>query len=346
MRVLVTGAGGFIGGHLVKRLLDEGHSVAATDLKNIEDWHQVIDPRGELPILNASGYDLKIQEEVEELLTSVTADGGAIEQIFNLAADMGGMGFIANNKLDCMTSVLINTHLLLCTKSLGCERYFFSSSACVYPGYKQNDTDPNVLDRAMKDGLKESDAYPADPEDGYGWEKLFSERMCRHYTEEEGLETRVARYHNVYGPYGTWDGGREKAPAAICRKVAQAVIGNTNEIEVWGDGEQTRSFMYIDDCIEGTLRLMNLSTAVNHSQPLNIGSDELVSINELVNIVSHIAHHPVKIKYVEGPQGVRGRNSDNTLCREVLNWEPSIKLLDGLERTYAWIYDEVLRSAL
>jgi nucleoside-diphosphate-sugar epimerase len=250
--------------------------------------------------------------------------------IYNLAADMGGMGFIEANKARCMLSVLINTHMIQAALEHGVERYFFSSSACVYAADKQ--LTPDIAP------LKESDAYPADPEDGYGWEKLFSERMCRHFMEDFGLAVRVARYHNVYGPNGTWAGGREKAPAAICRKVAEAKVSGRHEIEIWGDGKQTRSFMYIDDCIEGTLRIM----ASDIEEPINLGSEEMVTINELVDAVEEVAGIKVVRHYnLNAPKGVRGRNSDNTMIRQRLGWEPSTALRVGLERTYRWIYDQV-----
>jgi GDP-D-mannose 3',5'-epimerase len=250
--------------------------------------------------------------------------------VFNLAADMGGMGFIENNKALCMLSVLVSTHMLVAARDAGVERFFYSSSACVYAADKQST--PEVRP------LRESDAYPADPEDGYGWEKLFSERMARHFYEDFGLETRVARYHNIYGPLGTWRGGREKAPAAICRKVATAVLTGDHTIEIWGDGQQTRSFTYIDDCLEGTLRLM----ASDVREPINVGSDQLVTIDQLVDIVEDIAGVKLERRYkLDAPQGVRGRNSDNTLIRERLGWAPSISLEDGLAATYAWVYDQV-----
>ena len=250
--------------------------------------------------------------------------------VFNLAADMGGMGFIEANKALCMLSVLINTHLLLAAREQGVERYFFASSACVYAADKQTST--------AVQPLKEADAYPAMPEDGYGWEKLFSERMCRHFTEDFGFATRGARYHNVYGPHGTYEGGREKAPAAICRKVIEAKLSGHHEIEIWGDGEQTRSFMFIDDCVYGTNMLMRSDV----TEPLNVGSSQLVTINELVSIVEGIAGLKLRRSYnVDAPQGVRGRNSDNTLVKERLGWEPEITLEDGLEKTYAWMYDEM-----
>jgi nucleoside-diphosphate-sugar epimerase len=247
---------------------------------------------------------------------------------------MGGMGFIEHNKALCMLSVLINTHLLVAARHNQVSRFFFSSSACVYPDYRQQDT--------QIEGLKESNVYPAMPEDGYGWEKLFSERMCRHFREDFGLQTRIARYHNVYGPFGTWDGGREKAPAAISRKVALAVLNGTKEIEIWGDGKQTRSFTYIDDCLYGTEMLMHSDFV----EPLNIGSDEMVSVNQLVDVVEEIAGVKLKRVYnLDAPKGVRGRNSDNTLIKKVLGWAPSIRLRDGMEKTYGWIYDQVKARA-
>jgi nucleoside-diphosphate-sugar epimerase len=243
---------------------------------------------------------------------------------------MGGMGFIELHKAECMLSVLINTHMLMAAREAGVERFFYSSSACVYAAEKQ--TSAAVVP------LREPDAYPAMPEDGYGWEKLFSERMCRHFSEDFGLMTRVARYHNVYGPYGTYDGGREKAPAAICRKVIRAQLSGSDEIEIWGDGEQTRSFTYIDDCLEGTLRLMQSDV----SEPINVGSDQLVTINELVDIVERIAGVTLKRRYqLDAPRGVRGRNSDNSLVKQRLNWAPGVRLEDGMRRTYEWIYEEM-----
>jgi GDP-D-mannose 3', 5'-epimerase len=317
MRVLVAGGGGFIGGQLVRSLEQRGLFVRAVDRKPISDWYYV-STSAENRILDLKGKDACYQ-----------ATNG-ITHVYNLAADMGGMGFIENNKALCMLSVLINTHLLLAARDNAVTRFFFSSSACVYPDYLQKQTDIEAL--------KESDAYPAMAEDGYGWEKLFSERMCRHFSEDFGMATRIARYHNVYGPYGTWDGGREKAPAAISRKVATALISGRHEIEIWGDGEQTRSFMYIDDCLSGTIKLMNS----NFTEPLNIGSDELVTINELVDIVEDIAGINLKRRYrPDAPTGVRGRNSDNTLIRQVLGWAPSTKLVDGMEKTYRWVYDQV-----
>jgi nucleoside-diphosphate-sugar epimerase len=246
---------------------------------------------------------------------------------------MGGMGFIENHKAACMLSVLTSTHMLMAARDQGVERFFYASSACVYAADKQSD--PRVS------ALREEDAYPALPEDGYGWEKLFSERMCRHFTEDFKVATRVARYHNVYGPLGTYDGGREKAPAAICRKVIEAQLSGRHEIEIWGDGEQTRSFMYIDDCLLGTNAIM----ASDIREPINLGSSELVTINQLVDIVEDIARVKLKRKYkLDAPKGVRGRNSDNTLIEKYLGWEPSIRLRDGMEKTYRWIYDEMRKS--
>jgi GDP-D-mannose 3',5'-epimerase len=317
-RVLVTGAGGFIGGHLVARLRDEGvEYVRGVDKAPLDQWYQRFDD------VDSRCADL------QELPACQDACEG-IDTVYNLAADMGGMGFIENNKALCMLSVLISTHVLEAARQAGVQRLFYSSSACVYAAGKQES--PEV------EPLREADAYPAMPEDGYGWEKLFSERMARHYYEDFGLETRVARYHNVYGPLGTYDGGREKAPAAICRKVATAKLTNNPDIEIWGDGEQTRSFTFIDDCLEGTLRL----TASEVREPLNIGSEQLVSINELVDIVENIAGMKLNRKYnLSAPQGVRGRNSDNTLIKERLGWAPSITLEAGLEKTYEWIYNEL-----
>jgi nucleoside-diphosphate-sugar epimerase len=319
---LVAGAGGFIGGHLVGQLLHLGTPVTAVDVKPLEEWHQI--HRGATPL----------QLDLREL----DACRKAIENcdvVFNFAADMGGMGFIESNKALCMLSVLINTHLLMAAREVGVERYFFASSACVYAAEKQRSS--QVVP------LAEGDAYPAEPEDGYGWEKLFSERMCRHFLEDFGVQTRVARYHNVYGPHGTFDGGREKAPAAICRKVAQAVLSGSNEIEIWGDGEQTRSFTNIDDCVHGTLLL----TASDCSEPLNIGSRELVTINQLVDLIEGIANTHLRRRYVpDAPLGVRGRNSDNSRILIQLGWEPSTSLETGLSSTYSWIFDQLVKNEL
>jgi GDP-D-mannose 3', 5'-epimerase len=316
--VVVTGGGGFIGGHLVRGLKERGHRrIRAVDVKPLGEWYQ------QVPGVENQVGDLTRLEPCR-----AAARGAAM--IYNLAADMGGMGFIETHKAECMLSVLISTHMLVAAKEAGTERFFYSSSACVYNGDKQ--TDANVT------ALKEADAYPALPEDGYGWEKLFSERMARHYREDYGMATRVARYHNVYGPDGTYDGGREKAPAAICRKVIAAKLSGRHEIEIWGDGEQTRSFMYIDDCIEGTIKLAHSDI----TEPLNIGSDELVSINRLVDIVEKIAGVKLERRYkLDAPKGVRGRNSDNTLIKQLMGWAPSIRLEDGMARTYKWIHDEM-----
>jgi GDP-D-mannose 3',5'-epimerase len=317
-RIVVCGAGGFIGGHLVAELRRRGvQDIGAVDLKPIADWYQHFDDVENLSL------DLQRRGACE------TAVADAAE-IYNLAADMGGMGFIEQNKALCMLTVLINTNLIEAAREAGVQKFFFASSACVYAADKQ--TSPDVT------ALKEEDAYPAMPEDGYGWEKLFSERMCRHFTEDFGLTTCVARYHNVYGPHGTYDGGREKAPAAICRKVIAAKLSGSGEIEIWGDGEQTRSFMFIDDCLKGTLMMMDRSIA----GPLNIGSNELVTINRLVDLVEDIAGVKLKRSYnLTAPKGVNGRNSDNTRIRQLMNWEPSISLRDGLEKTYGWIHDQM-----
>jgi nucleoside-diphosphate-sugar epimerase len=313
--VLVTGAGGFIGGHLTASLKRAGHEVRAVDRKPMEEWYQVID-----------GVDSYTADVSGAGACHAAVQG--VSQVFNLAADMGGMGFIETHKAECMLSVLINTNMLVAARDAAVSRYFFSSSACVYAADKQVDTAVTAL--------READAYPAMPEDGYGWEKLFSERMCRHFAEDFGMVTRTARYHNVYGPHGTFDGGREKAPAAICRKVIEAKLTGRRDIEIWGDGEQTRSFMYIDDCVKGTELLM----ASNVHEPINLGSSELVSINQLVDIVEDIAGIRLQRQYkLDAPRGVRGRNSDNALIQEKLGWEPSISLRHGLELTYRWIYD-------
>jgi GDP-D-mannose 3', 5'-epimerase len=319
--VVVCGAGGFIGGHLVAELFRQGHhAIRAVDIKPFNEWYQVFPKAENLQL------DLQLKEVCQQALRGAT-------QVYNLAADMGGMGFIEHNKGLCMLSVLINTHLLMAAKGVGLERYFYASSACVYAADKQ--VSPEVI------ALKESDAYPAMPEDGYGWEKLFSERMCRHFREDFAVETRVARYHNVYGSHGTWTGGREKAPAAICRKVIEAKLSGRHEIEIWGDGKQTRSFMYIDDCLKGTLDIM----ASNVLEPINLGSNELVTINGLVDVVEEIANVKLKRSYnLKAPKGVNGRNSDNTLIKQYLNWEPNTRLRDGMEKTYRWIYDQMTQS--
>jgi len=321
-RVAICGGGGFIGGHLAKRLLAQNvKSLRCVDLKPLAEWHQVS------PSVENLRLDLRLKEGCESAVRDA-------DVVFNLAADMGGMGFIENNKALCMLSVLINTHLLLAARNACVQRYFFASSACVYNSAKQ--ADPNVT------ALREEDAYPAQPEDGYGWEKLFGERMCRHFAEDFGLDCRIARHHNVYGPWGTFDGGREKAPAAVCRKALQAKLTGQHEIEIWGDGRQTRSFLYIDDCLEGTQRLMESDVA----EPLNIGSGELVSINQLVDIAEEIAGVKLKRTYnLNAPKGVNGRNSDNTKTKHLLGWEPAVRLRDGLARTYQWIETQMEAKA-
>ena len=320
-KVVVCGAGGFIGGHLVKTLLEKGVNVVrAVDVKPLNEWYQT-----------SKGVE-NLSLDLRDRANCQTAADGT-EVVFQLAADMGGMGFIENNKALCMLSVLTNTHMLMAAREAGVERFFFSSSACVYNGEKQ--TNPDVV------ALKEEDAYPALPEDGYGWEKLFSERMCRHFEEDFGLTCRVARYHNVYGPLGTYEGGREKAPAAMCRKVIEAKQSGRHEIEIWGDGHQTRSFMYIDDCTKGTQAILESEIL----EPINLGSSELVTINQLVDIVEDIAGVKLERKYnLHAPKGVNGRNSDNTLIQKYLDWEPSIKLRDGMEKTYAWIESQMLAA--
>jgi len=313
-RVLVTGAGGFIGHHLTSFLKDQGCWVRGVDVKLPEFEPTRAD---EFQLL-----DLRRWESALEATRDVS-------EVYNLAANMGGIGFIEHNKAVIMhDNVLINIHMLEAARRNGVRRYLYTSSACVYPGYRQNAEDVTPL--------REEDAYPADPEDGYGWEKLFSERQCRHYAEDFGFDTRVVRFHNIFGPLGTYEGGREKSPAAICRKVALAADGD--EIEVWGDGRQTRSYCYIDDCIAGIWRLMRSE----HREPLNLGQDRLISINELVDMVASVAGKRIGKRYdLSAPQGVRGRNSDNARLRQVLGWEPEISLEEGLGRTYAWIESRV-----
>ena len=318
-KVLIVGAGGFIGGHLVKKILDNENSVVATDIKPKEYWFQDFDT-----VENHYATDMKDISNCRKVTEGV-------DYVFNMACNMGGMGFIENNKAECMQSVLINTNLLIACNENKVQRYFFSSSACAYNKTKQQDV--------FIEGLKEEDAYPADPEDGYGWEKLFSERMCRHFMEDYGLEVRVARYHNIYGPYGTYDGGREKAPAALCRKVIQARKDKNDTIDVWGDGEQTRTFLYVDECVEGTLRLFES----DYSEPVNIGSDEQVSINQMIGIIEGISGGgEFKKNYqLDKPKGVRGRSSNNDLVKKVLNWSYKMSLKEGLTKTYQWIESEM-----
>ena len=310
---LVVGAGGFIAGHLVNRLLIEGSKVKAVDIKPLEFWFQKSDKSQNFSM------DMSDYANCERMTENV-------DYVLNLACNMGGIGFIENNKAECMLSVLINTHLLKACLKNKVKKYFFSSSACAYNTNLQKD--PNI------EGLKEEDAYPAMPEDGYGWEKLFSERMCRHFTEDFKLETRVARFHNIYGPFGTFDGGREKAPAALCRKVIEAKINNKKNVEVWGDGNQTRSFLYIDDCVDAILKLFHS----NFKDPINIGSEEKVSINQLIDIIENIANIKLKREYqLDKPKGVNGRSSNNDLIKKVLNWNYNYSLKEGIEKTYHWI---------
>ncbi|MCC7209932.1 MAG: NAD-dependent epimerase/dehydratase family protein, partial [Anaerolineae bacterium] len=314
-RVLVTGAGGFIGHHLVTFLKNQGYWVRGVDLKYPE--YTPVDA-DEFEILDLRRWDACLQ-----------ATRG-VEEVYALAADMGGMGFISSHHSQILhNNVLINTHTLEAARLNGVKRYLYTSSACVYPEYRQ--TEANVVP------LKEEDAYPAMPQDAYGWEKLISERMAMHYYEDYGMETRTVRFHNIFGPYGTWEGGREKAPAAMCRKVAYAKFTGKPEVEIWGDGEQTRSFCYIDDCVTGIYKLMRS----DHREPLNLGQDRLISINDLADMAAAAAEVNIEKKHVPGPQGVRGRNSDNTRLREVLGWEPEISLEDGLRRTYQWIEQQV-----
>lgn len=317
---VVAGGGGFIGGHLVADLLRQGYRVRSVDRKPHSEWYQV----------HAGAENLVA--DLNDLANCYKACARA-DHIYQLAADMGGMGFIETHKAECMLSVLINTHMLMAARDIGTERFFYSSSACVYNADKQ--TDEDVI------ALKEEDAYPAMPEDGYGWEKLFSERMCRHFREDFGMVTRMARFHNVYGPLGTWEGGREKAPAAMCRKVIEAKLSGNHDIEIWGDGKQTRSFMYIDDCVKGVQMFLHGDC----TEPLNLGSNELVTINGLVDIVEDIAGIKLNRKYnLDAPKGVNGRNSDNALIMDHFGWEPSIRLRDGMERTYKWIYDDHMKK--
>jgi nucleoside-diphosphate-sugar epimerase len=320
-KILVAGGGGFIGGHLAKSLVSRGHDVRVVDVKPLDQWYQ-----------STEGAE-NIVANLEEKDACFSASEGC-DEVYNLACNMGGMGFIENNKALCMLSILINTHLLMAAKEFQIKKYLYSSSACVYAADKQTDTSVTAL--------KEADAYPAMPEDGYGWEKLFSERMCKHFEEDFGMEVRVVRFHNVYGPDGTWRGGREKAPAALSRKIIEAKESGNLKIEVWGDGEQTRSFMYIDDCITGLDKLMES----DFSDPINLGRSELVSINQLIDIISEIAGVEVEREHnLDAPQGVRGRNSDNSLILDKLKWEPEVNLRTGLAKTYAWIEEQIEREA-
>jgi nucleoside-diphosphate-sugar epimerase len=317
VKVLVTGAGGFIGHHLTKYLVERGYWVRGVDIKE--------------PEYEATAANEFALLDLTNMQNCVEATKG-IDQVYGLAANMGGIGFIESHKAEIVRdNTLINLQSIEAARQNGVQRYLYTSSACIYPGYKQNETDISPL--------KEEDAYPADAEDGYGWEKLYMERVCRHYTEDFGLDTRVVRFHNIFGPLGTYDGGREKSPAAICRKIALAA--DVDEIEVWGDGLQTRSYCYIDDCVEGIYRLMQSK----HREPINLGQDRMISINELVDIVANIAGKRINKRYdPTKPQGVRGRNSDNTRLREVLNWEPQVSLEDGLAITYHWIAGELEKN--
>ena len=319
-KYLITGAGGFIGGHITKRLLDHGNDVRCVDIKPFDEWYQYFNKAENHKL------DMTIKENCFEMVKGC-------EFVINMACNMGGMGFIENNKALCMLSVLVNTHMLMACKDHKVKKYFFSSSACAYNTELQKNN--NI------DGLKETDAYPAMPEDGYGWEKLFSERMCRHFLEDYNLDVKVARYHNIYGPFGTYDGGREKAPAALCRKIINSIFTENEKIDVWGDGEQTRSFLYIEDCIDATLKLFNST----HHGPINIGSEEQVSINLMITKIEKIAGKKFKKNYqLDKPKGVRGRSSDNSLIKKLLNWEPKYNLSEGLKETYSWIFDEIKKK--
>lgn len=314
-RALVTGAGGFIGHHLVSHLKKQGHWVRGVDLKHPEFGQTEAD---EFLIL-----DLRLREDCAAAVRD-------IDEVYALAADMGGMGFISRNHAQILhNNILISTHTLQAAQEAEVERYLFSSSACVYPEHRQEDVDVEPL--------KEEDAYPAQPQDAYGWEKLVTERLCTHYREEYGIETRIVRFHNIFGPLGTWRGGREKAPAALCRKVAVAKLTGDPEVEIWGDGKQTRSFCYVDDCVDGIYRLQRS----DYREPLNLGQDRLISINELADMVAEIAGIEIVKNHIEGPQGVRGRNSDNTRLEQVLGWVPAISLEEGMCRTYEWIEEQV-----
>jgi nucleoside-diphosphate-sugar epimerase len=315
LRVMVSGAGGFIGHHLVDHLKEQGYWVRGVDLKYPEFTETKAD---EFDILDLRRWPNCLQ---------ATRD---VDHVYALAADMGGMGFISSNHAQILhNNSLINIHTFEAARINQVQRLLFTSSACIYPEYLQEVTNVKPL--------KEEDAYPAQPQDAYGWEKLISERLCLHYGEDFDIETRIVRFHNIFGPLGTWDGGREKAPAALCRKVAVAKLTGDPEVEIWGDGEQTRSFCYIDDCVEGIQRLMRSG----YDQPLNLGQDRMVTINELTDIIADVAGVEIRKRHVPGPQGVRGRNSDNNRLRQVLGWEPEISLEEGMKRTYAWIEDQV-----
>ena len=319
-KILVTGAGGFIGGHLVKELLNKGYSVRAVDIKPFKEWYQIFND------VENNQLDMAIKENCFKMTNGVS-------EVMNMACNMGGMGFIENHKAECMLSVLVNTHMLMACKENKVKKYFFSSSACAY--------NKDLQDKPDISGLKESDAYPGNPEDGYGWEKLFSERMCRHFLEDYGLDVKVARYHNVYGPNGTYDGGREKAPAALCRKIIIANEKNSNVIDVWGYGKQTRSFLFIEDCVNATLKFFNS----NHHGPINIGSEEKVSINEMIEKIEKISKKKFKKNYqLDKPKGVRGRSSNNDLIRKLLKWEPKYNLSEGLKKTYQWIEEDIKKK--
>lgn len=319
--ILVAGAGGFIGGHLVSDLLGQGCRVVAVDIKPLERWHQLH------PSADNRSLDLKFREACLDVSAGCNV-------IYNLACNMGGIGFIENHRALCMLSVLINTHLLMAARENGVGKYFFASSACVYNSGKQDSPDVEPL--------KEEDAYPAMPESGYGWEKLFGERMCTHFREDFGLDLRIARFHNVYGPHGTYVGGREKAPAALCRKAIAAKMTGGHRVKIWGDGKQTRSFLYIDDCIEGIRRLSN----ADFHEPVNLGSAEAVTIDHLVDIIEEIAGIRLTRDYIlNTPQGVRGRNSDNTLLRKVIEWEPGVPLREGMNKLYDWIFQQMMAGA-
>jgi nucleoside-diphosphate-sugar epimerase len=319
-RVLVTGAGGFIGHHLVSYLKQRGYWVRGADLKP--------------PEFSASDADEFLLLDLRRWDACLQATRG-VDQVYALAADMGGMGFISFHHAEILhNNSLINIHTIEAARRNGIRRYLYTSSACVYPEYLQEDTEVTPL--------REEDAYPAQPQDAYGWEKLIAERLCTHYRQDYGLDTRIVRFHNIFGPLGTWTGGREKAPAAMCRKIAEASLSGDPTIEVWGDGEQTRSFCYIDDCVTGLYRLMQS----DYREPLNLGQDRLISINQLADMIAAIAGVDIVKRHVPGPQGVRGRNSDNTRLRQVLGWEPEVSLEDGLARTYAWIEAQVRASSL